>query len=257
MFSATTIQDVLDQLETIINNERAVRSPLGFFAALYHQVTTQVQHGIARGFFDDGARMEQLDVVFANFYLNAYHAWRHHRPVAQSWRQAFKHEKDDDQIILQHVLLGINAHINLDLGHAAATIAPGAQLETLKQDFDKIHAILADLLDPVENVIGCFSPLIGILDQIGGKNDEALAGFSIGLARASAWSQAQLLAKVDPAHRAALVTHFDEKAAFLGKTIAQPGHLLTIGFRLIRSVESRDVVAVIDALRTVSPAADA
>ncbi len=230
-----------------------MRSPLGFFAALYHQVTAQVQQGIAHGYFDDGARMEKLDVVFANFYLNAYHAWRHHQPVAKSWRQAFKHEKDDELIILQHLLLGINAHINLDLGHAAATIAPGAQLESLKGDFDKIHGILARLLDPVEAVVGRFSPLIGILDQIGGKTDEALAGFSIGLARESAWSQAQLLAHMAPEHRVALVTHFDQKAAFLGKTIAHPGQLLTMGFRLIRAVESRDVVALIDVLRSVVP----
>ena len=46
-------------------------------------------------------------------------------------------------VILQHLLLGINAHINLDLGIAAVETSPGNQLAPLKNDFDMINKLLA------------------------------------------------------------------------------------------------------------------
>lgn len=248
---AQTIQEVLDQLQAIISQEQRQGSPLGYFAALYRQVTDRVKAGIEDHFFDDGPRMARLDVVFANRYLAAFQAWSTGGAVTKSWRRAFQQEDNDDLMILQHLLLGINAHINLDLGIAAATVAPGDQLIALKDDFDRINQILGDLLDPVEAVVGRFSPLIHILDHIGGRTDERLAGFSIELARRSAWEHASLLANAAPEQQAALIQLFDQKTAFLGKTIAQPGRLLEMGFHLIRELESRDHAAVIEALAGV------
>ena len=47
------------------------------------------------------------------------------RPVPRCWQVAFERGRTGDHVILQHLLLGINAHVNLDLAVAAAEIAPG------------------------------------------------------------------------------------------------------------------------------------
>src|SRR6266851_378283 len=61
-----TIDDVLIELDQIILRARNERSRLGFFPTLYRNVTIRVKEGIAAGAFEDGARMEKLDVTFAN-----------------------------------------------------------------------------------------------------------------------------------------------------------------------------------------------
>src|SRR5690606_41399624 len=57
-------------------------------------------------------------------------------------------------LVLQHLLLGMNAHINLDLGIAAAETAPGTALPALKRDFDEITTLLGEMLDDVQDRIG-------------------------------------------------------------------------------------------------------
>ncbi|HTI94128.1 MAG TPA: DUF5995 family protein, partial [Puia sp.] len=66
---ATTIDEVLSQLSGIIAESRQAGDRCGFFAALYYKVTAKVKEGIEKGQFEDGARMEKLDVLFANRYL--------------------------------------------------------------------------------------------------------------------------------------------------------------------------------------------
>jgi hypothetical protein len=70
-----TIDQVIDQLTEIIDWSRTTNSRLGYFAALYRKVTIKVKEGIAENFFDDGERMERMDVIFANRYLAAVEAY--------------------------------------------------------------------------------------------------------------------------------------------------------------------------------------
>jgi hypothetical protein len=71
-----TIDEVLMELDKIILRARNERDRLGFFATLYRNVTRNVKQGIAAGLFEDGPRMEKLDVTFANRYLAALGTFR-------------------------------------------------------------------------------------------------------------------------------------------------------------------------------------
>lgn len=62
--------------------------------------------------------MEMLDVIFAQRYISAYKNWKEGKPITDSWKIAFDFGKVKNSMIMQHLLLGINAHINLDLGIA-------------------------------------------------------------------------------------------------------------------------------------------
>jgi hypothetical protein len=155
------------------------------------------------------------------------------------------------EIILQDLLVGINAHINLDLGIAAAEVCPGEAIQGLHGDFDKINAILASLVQTVEGVIGRFSPLISLLEKIGGKDAAEVLNFSIDAARDDAWAHAVILAHQGPALQALTIEALDGKVSFLGRLIANPGGLVGKAVELIHLSESTDVPAVIDALNSI------
>ena len=68
--SLDTITDVLETLDAIIADTMEEGGRVGYFAAIYRKMTAKVAEGMSEArFFDDGERMERLDVVFADRYL--------------------------------------------------------------------------------------------------------------------------------------------------------------------------------------------
>jgi len=53
--AATTIDEVLLQLDKIITNSRQANDRTGYFASLYYKVTFRVKQGIAKKEFENGA----------------------------------------------------------------------------------------------------------------------------------------------------------------------------------------------------------
>src|SRR5690606_19486988 len=91
----------------------------------------------------DGKRMELLDVVFANRYIDAYKQHIQGKKPTNAWLKTFEYAQQNNLTIVQHLLLGMNAHINLDLGIAAAEISSAATISQLHNDFIKINMVLA------------------------------------------------------------------------------------------------------------------
>src|SRR5258708_29024904 len=85
-----TIDEVIAELNQIILRARNQRDRLGFFAALYRNVTIRVKAGITAGLFENGPRMEKLDVTFANGYLAALDAFRNGKPLRKCWLISFQ-----------------------------------------------------------------------------------------------------------------------------------------------------------------------
>lgn len=245
----STIDEVITRLTEIIDQSRRESSRLGYFAALYRKVTISVKQGIATGRFQDGERMEMLDVIFANRYLEAYDLHRLGKQPTASWQISFGAAEQWRPLILQQLLLGINAHINLDLGIAAVTVSPGDQLASLKQDFDTINVILAELVLPVEQEIGGLSPWIGFLEKIDPSADDAIINFSMKVARNEAWKFATKLNGLDTCQQAEAISDRDRKIAELGNLVIHPpGVFFKLGLMAIRLRESNDIPKVIDAL---------
>jgi hypothetical protein len=251
---AQDIDQVLAMLAEIVAAARVAGNAIGYFPALYRQVTLRVKRGIAEGFFEDGPRMERLDTVFANRYFAAYQTFRAGGEPPRCWQVAFRATRRDQLIILQDLLVGINAHINFDLGIAVAEVGPAGAIAGLRGDYEKINQILGELLQQAEAVVGRFSPMIGLLDQIGGRDETAALNFSIDAARDDAWNHALILAHLPPAVRPQAVAALDAKAAFLGKLVTEPGGLAAKAVEMIRLTESLDRVAIIDALDSLDQA---
>jgi hypothetical protein len=251
---AQGIDDVLKTLDGIIADCKAKSDPLGYFPALYRQVTLTVKAGIDTGYFDDGPRMDRFDFLFADRYFTAYDAFRKGGQLTKSWQVAFDSTRSGQLIILQDLLVGINAHINLDLGVVTGETFRGLALEGFHDDFNKINAILAGLLPPVEAVVGKFSPLLDVLEKIGGKDAIEVLDFSMDAARDDAWLHAEILSLQPPSLWPLTVRALDDKVEFLGKLIAQPSGLVASAVALIRDTESKDVPAIIDTLNSIVPA---
>jgi hypothetical protein len=252
MPDARNIDDILAALDRIIAAAIAEPSRLGWFAALYRQVTLRIRQGIADGMFDDGPRMEQLDIVFASRYLDALATWQAGGAPTRSWKLAFDASRRTDLIILQHLLLGINAHTNLDLGIAAAVVCPGDALAALHPDFDRINLILGALTDDVKRVLAGFSPLLHLIDDLGGGGaEDAMVNFSLTAARDDAWDHAQLLAAEPAAQQAQAIAVIDGKTAFLARLVADPGRILTVALDAVHLGESTDIAAITQALDTI------
>jgi len=246
MPTAQNIDDLIAILGNILDDARARQSRDGYFPALYRLVTIAVKEGIASGRFQDGPRMERLDVAFANRYLDAYDAYRANGPMSESWKIAFAAVGTSDRIILQHLLLGMNAHINLDLAVSAASIAPGAAISSLQHDFSAINDILNEQIDRVQNAIARVSPAMWVLDKVGGRNEERFVAFSLKKAREFAWLNAQELAR-NPS--AGAIDELDKVTAGLADPIANPpGIFIRAALWWVVRQENPSVSTIIDAL---------
>ncbi len=216
-----TIDEVLATLDQIILRARNERDRLGFFATLYRNVTLKVKEGIAAGLFADGPRMEKLDVTFANRYLAAHESFRQGEPLSRCWSASFRLAANWPPIILQHLLTGMNAHINFDLGIAAQSVAPGDELASL----------------------------IKLLDRYASQTEDRLINFSLGKARASAWLVANMINTTPTDRLGRELSILDDGVAMLGTLIGSPKEwLISIGLHVIRIRESNDVSHIIDAL---------
>ena len=246
---ALSIDEVIARLDAIIERAIIERDRLGFFAVLYRTVTVAVKQGIATGRFQDGPRMERLDVVFANRYLHAFDLHRRGLSPTSSWRAAFAAGSSRRVVIMQHLLLGMNAHINLDLGIAAAEVCPGASLAGLESDFNEINRVLARLETGVVREVCSLSPWIDRLDHIDPRAGRVIANFSIDKARAASWRTAQRLAMVSGTERDAAIAEIDAKVALLARLIERPiGFLINLNLVLVRLRETWDARKVIRVL---------
>jgi hypothetical protein len=247
-----SIDEVIARLDDLVADAIAAGDRMGYFASLYRQVTVAVRDGIEAGEFEDGARMDAFDTAFGNRYFAALDAWRAGAQPPKCWEQAFKATQEGNHLIIQHLLLGINAHINLDLGVAAATVAPGPTINALKTDFDRINTVLISVLQTLQSALDRCSPLMNILDQVGGRSDEEIMGFSIKTSRADAWAHALLLARGSDHIDELTLGILDQKVAILARLVRKPGFMLGHAIELIRHSESDDISSVIETLNSAT-----
>ena len=246
---AKTIDEVLTELDLIIDSTIAENSYLGIFAYVYRRTTAQIKQAIHEKQFEDNERMELMDVAFANLYLSAYQKYSDNQDCSASWKAAFK-AKYDKITIIQHLMLGMNAHINMDLGIAAATFAPGLSMAELKNDFMKVNQILNDLTNEMQERVAKVSRLMVLLDLMGKNSDELIVNFSMVKAREQAWNLACVLAELSDAERKSVIEVTDQTIAKLGSMMkSPPGKWLKMALKLIAFFEEKNIKTIISRLK--------
>lgn len=248
------IDAVIARLDEIIDEAIASDDRMGWFAAMYHRVTVAVKDGILAGRFVDGERMARFDKIFADRFVEAWDNVQAGRPTTESWQVAFDGAKKRRLVIVQQLLLGMNAHINLDLGIAAAAVARerGEDVQLLKPDFLEINKVLAALTDGFVVQVGELSPWFGLIDRIGGRADDSMIRFSIDIARDEAWRLTTDIA-ADDENRERAIKARDVETAKLGRIVARPGVVLPVVLLAVRAREPNDVNRVTRFLREAPP----
>ena len=244
-----TLDEVIAQLEKIITFCETNNNCAGYFAVLYYKVTSNLKGCISKKDFEDCERMERLGVTFANRYLDSFHSWIAGKHMTDSWQVTFDAVSDNTSIVLQHLLLAMNAHINFDLGIATVHVMHGYPLDGIHNDFNGINALLATMIDNIEDCLTKVNPLMRLLDLKIYKYDEMLVEFSISTARDGAWKFSQELSgKAGPEYENYIHVR-DERIRELGSNISKPrAFLLKTVVKLIRLFEKKNVASVIKIL---------
>ena len=254
----STLDAVVSALDSVIEWSIAAASRLGYFAAMYKRITIAVRTAVNNGAFQDGPRMERFDAAFAGRYFDALNGYFHPsqfpRPT-RSWQTTFDAADRPDPIILQHILAGVNAHIDLDLGITAQNIAPATKLPQLHADFNTINAVLASQVNGLVDDIDQLSPELAELYQVLADNEIFLINETVAAMRDSAWRFAIVLAVVPGFTRPFTIWARDRQVAAQADLIYHPPRIIGVIEATVREIaeeESRDVVRNIQILDEIA-----
>jgi hypothetical protein len=185
-----------------IDHELPDADGVKWFNRLYLRVTEGVEGALGGSAFEDPAFIATLDVAFANLYFSALESGNRGEESAPSaWRPLLHARHSSGIARIQFALAGMNAHINRDLpeGIVRSFVELGGSPLTdraRERDFENVN----DLLEKVEATVKiefAVGPL-GALDRLGGPLDDAMAMWNVRAARATAWTNAQVLWGLSP-----------------------------------------------------------
>lgn len=238
--TALVIRDARDELREIA---LGCDDAAGYFPALYARVTDQIARSIDAGTFDDGERMDNFATDFATRYTAAF---RDTIPRPGCWQASWDVAGDDRLLIVQHLLLGINAHVNYDLPQTVVAIARNTgDLASVRADFDAVNQVLAATSVRVLRDLDRASRWVSEVASLGGGR---MFRFSLEVARARAWETAQRLYPLDEPAEQASVAELDQMVKVLAYLITHPtlpGRLLVPVARRLEQRDPRKVVTTL------------
>jgi hypothetical protein len=202
------------------HDERAV------FLGAYAIITGAMRHAIDRNEFDDDTWVRQYLLQFARLYLAALRASAEGQEtrVPTAWRIAFELANSGRGTVLQHLLLGINAHINHDLALALVEAGLEPERERRYKDHTAVNRVLQAATQDLETHVERFySPALYLIDVLCGPFEREIADLIVDRARETAWQHGLALANApDEEARAALRRQIDHHAGALAEIIARP-----------------------------------
>lgn len=223
----SSIDEAVVQM-TRISAALPVTDGLACFNRMYLLVTEKVRAEVAVGnFFGDPAFMSHLDVVFANLYFGAIHAFGGTPPSApRCWSELFAVRSDPHIAPMQFALAGMNAHISHDL--PLAVVKACEDLDTAPDecthasDYEKVNALLGALDQQIRESFETGSILD--LDRRAAGLENLLDNFGIDTARRLAWLNATALWALR--HEGTLARDYseglDDTAAIANRALVAP-----------------------------------
>jgi hypothetical protein len=189
------------------------------FNGMYLRVTEAVRDELPN--FESPAFVERLDVLFAEFYFQAYDAALEGEWISQAWAPLFA-RRQEKRLALQFAITGMNAHINNDLAHALVLTwkelgdVPARDTPEAR-DYERVNAILERVETEIK--VPLSDELIATVDTAFGTTDDFLALWSIRRARAQAWERARIMRTVTGDELAGV---FDGIVGFAGNLLLGP-----------------------------------
>ena len=195
----TDDQATLTQMTTLVEQWEAVHDRRAIFLGCYRLMTRNMLDAIRVGRFHDGAWVSRLLERFAAYYFAALARFEQDGPSTPPvWKLAFDATRDEDVTTLQHLLLGVNAHINFDLVFSLYDLLQADWVELTAEQREQRHAdhelvnrIIGETTDRVQDqVVEQFSPWTDLLDKLLGPVDEWFTSQLISQWREDVWEAA-------------------------------------------------------------------
>jgi hypothetical protein len=236
-----TVDEVVERLTTIEQELDGFFSPTGggplarrdrpplpdgvaCFNGMYLRVTEAVRDELPQ--FERPLFVERLDVLFAEFYFQAYEAALEGEWISEAWEPLFTRRDEQGILALQFAIAGMNAHINNDLAHALVLTWKELDLGPARdtpefQDYLKVNAILQRVEGEIKGPLA--DGLVADVDTLLGTADDFLALWSIRRAREQAWERARIMRDITGDELSGL---FDGFVGFAGNLLLRPSILL-------------------------------
>lgn len=191
------------------------------FLRCYLMMTANMVKAIGDGQFRDKEWVSHLLHRFADYYFDAlrlYEAQDESTPAV--WKQVHDASRDLHLHVLQHLLLGINAHINYDLVLAIYdAMTPDwknlteVSRQTRMADHNMVNLIIGSTIDSVQDlVIEREAPFMKIVDSLMGRVDEWLLSELITSWRTQVWEEScAMLAANHPDDKESMRWSLEEK----------------------------------------------
>jgi hypothetical protein len=153
---------------------------------------------------------------------------------------------DPRLLIVQHLLLGINAHVNYDLPRAVVEAADErGDLLSIRHDFDAVNDVLADTYVDVVKDLDRVSRWVNSAARLGGGR---AFNFSLKLARARAWQAATAMYALSAEGRRGYAEELDRLVSVLAFLITRPSPVVRPLLSMARRLEEHDTTKVVAAM---------
>jgi uncharacterized protein DUF5995 len=221
-----TLDDVVLGLGRWEAELRARKDRRCIFLTLYGVVSAEMRSQVAAGAFDDPAWVHRYAVAFANLYREAFEAYeaRRHQRVPKAWRICFDAASTGRTLVLQDVLLGVNAHVNNDLAYALSSVSIDPDRASRYRDHAAVNRVLGSVTErATAQLASLYAPGLSAMDDCAGELDETLSLFSLEVARESAWESALGLANARAEiERGIVMKLIGSRAAVMARLLLAP-----------------------------------
>ena len=219
--SYATVEEAVAGLTALEEAFRLSNDRRGVFAGAYITITSAMQQSINAGQFEDNEWVRQYLLQFVRLYVDALNSFDQGdlERVPAAWRIAFDLSARGEGMVIQHLLLGVNAHINHDLAIALVRAGIDPDRPVRYNDHTGVNDVLRraanTLQDHVERL---YSPALHFLDEIFGQWDEDFACLLVDRARETAWRHCLALVECScEEDRAAVLREIDGHAGALAE----------------------------------------
>lgn len=145
-------RNALQRTEEVL---RAADDRRSVFLTIYVEMTKAVIQEIETEAFHDPAWARKYLIEFANWYREALLNFEqgNMQDIPQPWQLAFSASMSGHTLVIQDLLLGVNAHINYDLAYTLTEIDIDPNRSKKLRDHNQINRILASLIDTAQSII--------------------------------------------------------------------------------------------------------
>lgn len=195
--SRAATDPLIQRMSSLITQWEQAHDRRSIFLSCYRLMTTNVLVAVDEHRFHDGQWVSRLLHHFAKYYFDALELFNlHSADTPQVWRLVHRAARQKKVMTLQHLMLGVNAHINYDLVFTLydllapewKTLSPEQRQQRLA-DHTLVNTIIGESIDAVQDqVIDQHSPWFKLVDKLLGPTDEWLTSHLIAHWRTEVWT---------------------------------------------------------------------